>query len=101
MAIIAVCNQKGGCGKTTIAINLAQAFVIEGCDVLFLDMDPQGSAADWRSIAPGLGSGVPGSGDRAGGSTAPSSWAEAAARYHHHRLSSAIRSGEFGSHQGI
>ena len=54
MAIIAVCNQKGGCGKTTIAINLAQAFVIEGCDVLFLDMDPQGSAADWRSIAPGL-----------------------------------------------
>ncbi len=56
MAIIAVCNQKGGCGKTTIAINLAQAFVIEGCDVLFLDMDPQGSASDWRSIAPGLDS---------------------------------------------
>ena len=44
MAIIAVCNQKGGCGKTTIAINLAQAFVADGCDVLFLDLDPQGSA---------------------------------------------------------
>ena len=53
MAIIAVCNQKGGCGKTTIAINLAQAYVADGCDVLFLDLDPQGSAADWRSIDPG------------------------------------------------
>ena len=51
MAIIAVCNQKGGCGKTTIAVNLADAFVAEGCDVLLLDMDPQGSASDWRSIA--------------------------------------------------
>ncbi len=57
MYIIAVCNQKGGCGKTTIAINLAQAYVADGCDVLFLDLDPQGSAADWRSIDPGL---VPG-----------------------------------------
>ena len=54
MAIIAICNQKGGCGKTTIAINLAQAFVIDGSNVLLLDMDPQGSAADWRSIDQGL-----------------------------------------------
>ena len=54
MAIIAVCNQKGGCGKTTIAINLAQAFVVDGWEVLLLDMDAQGSAADWRSIDPGL-----------------------------------------------
>ena len=54
MTIIAVCNQKGGCGKTTIAINLAQAFVADGWVVLLLDMDAQGSAADWRSIDPGL-----------------------------------------------
>ena len=54
MTIIAVCNQKGGCGKTTIAINLAQAFVADACEVLLLDMDAQGSAADWRSIDPGL-----------------------------------------------
>ena len=49
MAIIAVCNQKGGCGKTTIAINLAQAFVADGSEVLLLDLDPQVSASEWRS----------------------------------------------------
>ena len=45
-----MCNQKGGCGKTTIAINLAQAFVADGSEVLLLDLDPQGSATDWRSM---------------------------------------------------
>ena len=45
--IIAVCNQKGGCGKTTIAVNLAQAFANLGQRVLVLDMDPQASAMDW------------------------------------------------------
>ena len=55
MTIIAVCNQKGGSGKTTIAINLASAFVAEGMSVLLLDMDLQGSAMDWSSIQPALG----------------------------------------------
>ena len=55
MPTIAVCNQKGGCGKTTLAINLAQAFVIDGLGVLLVDLDPQGSASDWRSIAPAPG----------------------------------------------
>ena len=45
--IIAVCNQKGGCGKTTIAVNLAQAFANLGLRVLVVDMDPQASALDW------------------------------------------------------
>ena len=53
MPIIALCNQKGGCGKTTLAINLAQAFFLEGTDVLLVDLDPQGSASDWRSVDPG------------------------------------------------
>ena len=54
MTIIAVCNQKGGSGKTTIAINLASAFVADGMSVLLLDMDLQGSAMDWSSIQPAL-----------------------------------------------
>ena len=54
MAVIAVCNQKGGSGKTTVAINLAGAFAAVGMAVLLLDMDPQGSALDWGSIQPPL-----------------------------------------------
>ena len=50
MTVIAVCNQKGGSGKTTMAINLAGAFAADGMDVLLLDLDPQGSALDWGSM---------------------------------------------------
>ncbi len=49
MHVIAVLNQKGGSGKTTIATHLARAFQLEGSDVLLVDSDPQGSARDWAA----------------------------------------------------
>lgn len=45
--VISILNQKGGSGKTTIAINLAMAFLRSGHKTLLVDSDPQGSARDW------------------------------------------------------
>ncbi|WP_062213359.1 ParA family partition ATPase, partial [Aureimonas sp. AU12] len=50
MHVIAVLNQKGGAGKTTIATHLARALQIGGSDVLLIDSDPQGSARDWAAV---------------------------------------------------
>ena len=45
MRTIAVVNQKGGCGKTTVAINLASALAEIGRKTLLVDMDPQSHCA--------------------------------------------------------
>jgi chromosome partitioning protein len=50
MQVIAVLNQKGGSGKTTIATHLARALQLDGHDVLLVDSDPQGSARDWAAV---------------------------------------------------
>lgn len=50
MKVIAVLNQKGGSGKTTVATHLARALQLQGAEVLLVDSDPQGSARDWAAV---------------------------------------------------
>jgi len=49
---IAVLQQKGGSGKTTLAANLAAAAHLEGLRTILIDMDRQGSAIDWAGARP-------------------------------------------------
>ena len=50
MKVIAVLNQKGGSGKTTIATQLARGLQLQGHSILLVDSDQQGSARDWRAV---------------------------------------------------
>ena len=50
MKTISFISQKGGVGKTTLAIHLAVAFAADGSNVAVLDLDPQASAAEWKDF---------------------------------------------------
>lgn len=52
MTVIAVMNQKGGVGKTTLCLGLGGALAAVGRDVALVDSDPQGSMNDWYDENP-------------------------------------------------
>jgi chromosome partitioning protein len=49
--IISLVNQKGGVGKTTVAVNMASGLAEAEHRILIIDSDPQGSVIQWQSIA--------------------------------------------------
>jgi len=55
MKVIAILSEKGGAGKTTLTVHLAVAAQLAGLETAIIDLDPQGSSADWgdrRGAAP-------------------------------------------------
>lgn len=50
---IAFLNQKGGVGKTTLAVNVAGCMAKKGLKVMLIDADPQQSALDWAGVREG------------------------------------------------
>lgn len=52
MRHIMVLNAKGGCGKSTLATNIASYFATQGAEVALADYDPQRSSLDWLARRP-------------------------------------------------
>jgi len=53
MRTILILNPKGGCGKSTLATNIAGYFALQGKRVALADCDQQGSSRDWLAVRPG------------------------------------------------
>lgn len=51
--IISILNQKGGSGKTTLAVNLAREYTLRDMTTLLVDSDRQGSAQRWHECSNG------------------------------------------------
>ena len=54
MYTIAIISQKGGAGKTTLALHLAVASEQAGKSAAIIDLDPQASASRWKDRRQGL-----------------------------------------------
>ena len=52
MISVLVVNTKGGCGKTTVATNLAGAFAVDGARTALADVDRQRSSLQWLDLRP-------------------------------------------------
>ena len=48
--VITIAQQKGGAGKTTLAVHLATAWSLQGKSVALVDIDPQGSLTRWYDL---------------------------------------------------
>lgn len=53
LMIISILNQKGGTGKTTLAVNVVREYKLRGLDSLLVDSDSQGSALRWHERSNG------------------------------------------------
>ena len=60
MKRLLILNSKGGCGKTTIATNLAGYYASSGTPTALIDDDPQGSSRQWLELRPDHLSGIHG-----------------------------------------